>query len=234
MNPSSNHDISSVQPIANASEVTVFGDHRRDDREESQKYEGVQKINDGPMYEVYVRDINDHVTESNRTSKFDKAETAARAHDLVAFKLWGSRAKTNFPETQYKTALQAMADMTQTEVVDTVKRLSFTFSKLMSMYRGVTRYIRNTEEEAGRAFDVESIKLKGHNAITNFHIKFYNVEAIQHGETDEKIIYKPKDSVNIAQIFRPFAHLARIMINWNEEGEQQLESLMEIDGDVNG
>ncbi|CAJ1910319.1 unnamed protein product, partial [Sphenostylis stenocarpa] len=44
---------------------------------------------------------------------------------------------------------------------------------------------------SSRAFDVESIKLKRLNAITNFRIKLYNVGAVLLGETDlEKVMFQ--------------------------------------------
>ncbi|KAK7336600.1 hypothetical protein VNO77_17146 [Canavalia gladiata] len=228
MSSSSSNDISSVKPTVAASEGTsAFGDQRDHDREESQKYKGVEKIKNGSIYIGHVRD-NDHATESERTiylGKFNKDENAARAHDLVALKLGGSSAKTNFPESQYKKAREAMVDMTQKEVVDTV--------------RGHRR------EEAARAYDVESIKLKGKNAITNFNIKCYNVDAILKGETDEKVIYQSRDIVaEIVETSQPFQVLESIIGkdittmlygigNKNEEGEKEHERLVKIKEEAN-
>ncbi|KAL2320813.1 hypothetical protein Fmac_029782 [Flemingia macrophylla] len=215
-----NYDISSVQPTVAASEETSDFGHQKDDKEEPSGYRGVQTVKDKPFYISQVRE-ND-ATKSERITcvgKFDKEENAARAHDLVALKLLESNAKTNFPENQYKSAMEAMTEMSQTEVVETVRSLSFTFFKPISAYRGVSsrdlctgkweasfrqgsddiRFlgIFDTEEAAARAFDIESIRLKGHNARTNFNIKLYNVDAILHGETDENIIYQSKGTVAV-------------------------------------
>ncbi|RDX87055.1 AP2-like ethylene-responsive transcription factor PLT2, partial [Mucuna pruriens] len=117
------------------------------------------------------------------------------------------------------------------DVVDTVRRLSFTFSKSISMYRGVTRDFCNgkwqasfgigsdyrflgifdTEEEAARASDVESIRSRGHKAITNFNTKFYDVDAILRGETDdEKVICKLKGTVAL-EAMQPFEGLQNLI-----------------------
>ncbi|KAG5043375.1 hypothetical protein JHK85_007674 [Glycine max] len=179
-----NYDISSVQPIVAASEgTTVFGDQR-------------------------------NVREEPR--KFDKEVNAARAHDLVALKRGGSSAKTNFPESHYKTALEAMStDMTQTDVVDSV-RIDSSTAKWEAIF--VTSSDDNkslglfdTEEEAARAYDVESIRLKGYDAITNFNIRFYNVEAILKGVTDpEKVIYQSQDTVPV-EAMQPLEVLQNII-----------------------
>ncbi|XP_020213765.1 AP2-like ethylene-responsive transcription factor PLT2 [Cajanus cajan] len=249
-----NYDISSVQPtVAASEEISDFG-HQREDTEEPHSYQGVQKVKDKPIYIGQIPD-ND-ATKSDRLiylGKFDKDVHAARAHDLVALKLG---AKTNFPENQYKGAVEAMTDMTQTEVVDTVRRLSFTFFKSISTYRGVysrdlhtgkweasfgkgsddVRFlgIFDTEDAAARAFDVESVRLKGHNAITNFNIKFYNVDAILRGETNENVIYQSKGT-GAVEAMPSFEEVLQNIIangtskipddtsNVKREGEQELQ-----------
>ncbi|KAM6568468.1 hypothetical protein CsatB_016453 [Cannabis sativa] len=64
--------------------------------------------------------------------------------------------------SDYLTAIEAMENMTDQDVVATVRSAE-------------------SEEEAAIAFDVASIKLKGDKAITNFNIKSYNVKAILDG-----------------------------------------------------
>ncbi|KAK7336599.1 hypothetical protein VNO77_17145 [Canavalia gladiata] len=169
------------------------------DSKASQKYEGVEKMKDKLKYRGFVRDT-DHNTGVERTSEFDKEEEAARAHDLMALKLQGSSAKTNFPESKYQHTLKVIADMTQMEALDMIRSLSISITKYISTYRGVisrdvstgkwqafgigeatNRYSLGTfdiEEEAAKAFDVESIRLKGHKAVTNFSIDNYNVDDI--------------------------------------------------------
>ncbi|QCD97468.1 AP2-like factor [Vigna unguiculata] len=166
---------------------------------------------------------------------------------MVALKLGGSGVKTNFPETQYKSALEAMTDMSKTEVVDSVRMLSFTFTRAISIYRGVSRDFSTgkwqadldegndnriflglfeSEEEAARAYDIESIKLKGLKAITNFSIRFYNVDAILLGETDpEKVMYQPQFTVPLEamQAFDEVLYNITGQGNVNREGVQEFQ-----------
>ncbi|XP_024031169.1 AP2-like ethylene-responsive transcription factor PLT1 [Morus notabilis] len=155
-------------------------------RFKSSTYRGVQKIKDKETYVAHVYD-NGHLPKTGRTiylGRFDQEENAARAHDLVSLKFWGTSAQTNFPIIDYEKALEAMENLTDQDVVVAVRRSSSSFSRGKSKYRGVVR--SKSEEEAAIAFDIASIKLKGFKAITNFDLNSYNVKAILQGETEQK------------------------------------------------
>ncbi|XP_072960818.1 AP2-like ethylene-responsive transcription factor AIL7 [Typha angustifolia] len=131
---------------------------------------------------------------------YDKEEKAARAYDLAALKYWGPTATTNFPVENYMKEIEEMEDMTKQEYIASLRRKSSGFSRGASIYRGVTRHHQHgrwqarigrvagnkdlylgtfaTEEEAAEAYDVAAIKFRGTNAVTNFELSRYDVEAI--------------------------------------------------------
>nr|APQ47379.1 AP2/ERF domain-containing transcription factor [Vernicia montana] len=131
---------------------------------------------------------------------YDKEEKAARAYDLAALKYWGPTATTNFPVTDYTKELEEMKYVTKQEFIASLRRKSSGFSRGASIYRGVTRHHQQgrwqarigrvagnkdlylgtfaTEEEAAEAYDIAAIKFRGMNAVTNFEMSRYDVEAI--------------------------------------------------------
>ncbi|BAT99446.1 hypothetical protein VIGAN_10088800 [Vigna angularis var. angularis] len=131
---------------------------------------------------------------------YDKEEKAARAYDLAALKYWGPTATTNFPVSNYSKELEEMKHVTKQEFIASLRRKSSGFSRGASIYRGVTRHHQQgrwqarigrvagnkdlylgtfaTEEEAAEAYDIAAIKFRGANAVTNFEMNRYDVEAI--------------------------------------------------------
>ncbi|XP_042020267.1 AP2-like ethylene-responsive transcription factor AIL6 [Salvia splendens] len=131
---------------------------------------------------------------------YDKEDKAARAYDLAALKYWGPTATTNFPISNYTKEVEDMKHMTKQEFIASLRRKSSGFSRGASMYRGVTRHHQQgrwqarigrvagnkdlylgtfaTEEEAAEAYDIAAIKFRGINAVTNFEMNRYDVEAI--------------------------------------------------------
>ncbi|KAF8081975.1 hypothetical protein N665_0854s0012 [Sinapis alba] len=131
---------------------------------------------------------------------YDKEDKAARAYDLAALKYWGPAATTNFQITSYSKELEEMNHMTKQEFIASIRRKSSGFSRGASIYRGVTRHHQQgrwqarigrvagnkdlylgtfaTEEEAAEAYDIAAIKFRGINAVTNFEMNRYDVEAI--------------------------------------------------------
>ncbi|XP_022136720.1 AP2-like ethylene-responsive transcription factor AIL6, partial [Momordica charantia] len=131
---------------------------------------------------------------------YDKEEKAARAYDLAALKYWGPTATTNFPVSNYTKELEEMKHVTKQEFIASLRRKSSGFSRGASIYRGVTRHHQQgrwqarigrvagnkdlylgtfaTEEEAAEAYDIAAIKFRGLNAVTNFEMSRYDVEAI--------------------------------------------------------
>ncbi|KAL9152114.1 hypothetical protein ABFS82_11G098000 [Erythranthe guttata] len=121
-------------------------------------------------------------------SGYDKEDKAARAYDLAALKYWGATATTNFPHA------------TKQEFIASLRRNSSGFSRGASIYRGVTRHHQQgrwqarigrvagnkdlylgtfaMEEEAAEAYDIAAIKFRGLNAVTNFEMNRYDMEAI--------------------------------------------------------
>ncbi|XP_060213147.1 AP2-like ethylene-responsive transcription factor AIL6 [Lycium barbarum] len=131
---------------------------------------------------------------------YDKEDKAARSYDLAALKYWGATATTNFPASNYTKEIEEMKHMTKQEFIASLRRKSSGFSRGASMYRGVTRHHQQgrwqarigrvagnkdlylgtfaTEEEAAEAYDIAAIKFRGVNAVTNFEMNRYDVEAI--------------------------------------------------------
>ncbi|XP_010938211.2 AP2-like ethylene-responsive transcription factor AIL7 [Elaeis guineensis] len=131
---------------------------------------------------------------------YDNEEKAARAYDLAALKYWGPTATTNFPVKVYSREIEEMKNMSKQEFIASLRRKSSGFSRGASIYRGVTRHHQHgrwqarigrvagnkdlylgtfsTEEEAAEAYDVAAIKFRGANAVTNFELSRYDVEAI--------------------------------------------------------
>uniref|UniRef100_A0A3Q7GIR4 AP2/ERF domain-containing protein n=1 Tax=Solanum lycopersicum TaxID=4081 RepID=A0A3Q7GIR4_SOLLC len=131
---------------------------------------------------------------------YDKEDKAARSYDLAALKYWGTTATTNFPASDYTKEIEEMKHMTKQEFIASLRRKSSGFSRGASMYRGVTRHHQQgrwqarigrvagnkdlylgtfaTEEEAAEAYDIAAIKFRGLNAVTNFEMNRYDVEAI--------------------------------------------------------
>ncbi|CAK7339640.1 unnamed protein product [Dovyalis caffra] len=131
---------------------------------------------------------------------YDKEEKAARAYDLAALKYWGPTATTNFPVSNYTKEVEDMKYVSKQEFIASLRRKSSGFSRGASIYRGVTRHHQQgrwqarigrvagnkdlylgtfaTEEEAAEAYDIAAIKFRGLNAVTNFEMSRYNVEAI--------------------------------------------------------
>ncbi|KAG5007745.1 hypothetical protein JHK85_026287 [Glycine max] len=131
---------------------------------------------------------------------YDKEEKAARSYDLAALKYWGPTATTNFPVSNYSKEVEEMKHVTKQEFIASLRRKSSGFSRGASIYRGVTRHHQQgrwqarigrvagnkdlylgtfaTEEEAAEAYDIAAIKFRGANAVTNFEMNRYDVEAI--------------------------------------------------------
>ncbi|TKY58724.1 AP2 ethylene-responsive transcription factor AIL6 [Spatholobus suberectus] len=131
---------------------------------------------------------------------YDKEEKAARAYDLAALKYWGPTATTNFPISNYTKEIEEMKHAGKQEFIASLRRKSSGFSRGASAYRGVTRHHQQgrwqarigrvagnkdlylgtfaTEEEAAEAYDIAAIKFRGANAVTNFEMSRYDVEAI--------------------------------------------------------
>ncbi|KAK4261399.1 hypothetical protein QN277_004402 [Acacia crassicarpa] len=131
---------------------------------------------------------------------YDKEDKAARAYDLAALKYWGPTATTNFPVASYAKEMEEMKHVTKQEFIASLRRKSSGFSRGASIYRGVTRHHQQgrwqarigrvagnkdlylgtfaTEEEAAEAYDIAAIKFRGANAVTNFEMNRYDVEAI--------------------------------------------------------
>uniref|UniRef100_A0A0A0LFB3 AP2/ERF domain-containing protein n=1 Tax=Cucumis sativus TaxID=3659 RepID=A0A0A0LFB3_CUCSA len=72
---------------------------------------------------------------------YDEEESAARAYDLAALKYWGVTTITNFPISEYEKEIEIMQTMTKEEYLASLRRKSSGFSRGVSKYRGVARWI---------------------------------------------------------------------------------------------
>ncbi|KAJ8543992.1 hypothetical protein K7X08_025610 [Anisodus acutangulus] len=166
-------------------------------------YRGVTRHRWTGRYEAHLWDNScrrEGQARKGRQGGYDKEEKAARAYDLAALKYWGPTATTNFPVSNYTKELEEMKHMTKQEFIASLRRKSSGFSRGASIYRGVTRHHQQgrwqarigrvagnkdlylgtftTEEEAAEAYDIAAIKFRGMNAVTNFEMNRYDVEAI--------------------------------------------------------
>ncbi|XP_057961898.1 AP2-like ethylene-responsive transcription factor AIL6 isoform X2 [Malania oleifera] len=166
-------------------------------------YRGVTRHRWTGRYEAHLWDNScrrEGQARKGRQGGYDKEEKAARAYDLAALKYWGPSATTNFPISNYSKELEEMKHVTKQEFIASLRRKSSGFSRGASIYRGVTRHHQQgrwqarigrvagnkdlylgtfaTEEEAAEAYDIAAIKFRGVNAVTNFEMNRYDVEAI--------------------------------------------------------
>ncbi|PIN05867.1 hypothetical protein CDL12_21595 [Handroanthus impetiginosus] len=171
-------------------------------------YRGVTRHRWTGRYEAHLWDNScrrEGQARKGRQGGYDKEDKAARAYDLAALKYWGPTATTNFPISNYTKELEEMKHVTKQEFIASLRRKSSGFSRGASIYRGVTRtnscrhhqqgrwqarigrvagnkdlYLGTfaTEEEAAEAYDIAAIKFRGVNAVTNFEMSRYDVEAI--------------------------------------------------------
>ncbi|XVF59110.1 hypothetical protein PTKIN_Ptkin07bG0248700 [Pterospermum kingtungense] len=166
-------------------------------------YRGVTRHRWTGRYEAHLWDNScrrEGQARKGRQGGYDKEEKAARAYDLAALKYWGPTATTNSPISNYSKELEEMKHVTKQEFIASLRRRSSGFSRGASIYRGVTRHHQQgrwqarigrvagnkdlylgtfaTEEEAAEAYDIAAIKFRGVNAVTNFEMSRYDVEAI--------------------------------------------------------
>ncbi|GFY94086.1 AINTEGUMENTA-like 7 [Actinidia rufa] len=166
-------------------------------------YRGVTRHRWTGRYEAHLWDNScrrEGQARKGRQGGYDKEDKAARAYDLAALKYWGPTATTNFPVSSYTKEIEEMKHVTKQEFIASLRRKSSGFSRGASIYRGVTRHHQQgrwqarigrvagnkdlylgtfaTEEEAAEAYDIAAIKFRGVNAVTNFEMNRYDVEAI--------------------------------------------------------
>ncbi|KAK7378195.1 hypothetical protein VNO80_03633 [Phaseolus coccineus] len=181
----------------------------------SSVYRGVIKCNDD-RFEAYVWD-NSNPGERGRTGAYSNEVDAAKAHDLVSIRIGGLKALTNFHVRCYSKDMDEMRRMSKWDYICAVRGLGKGYTDADSPFRGVYRNrvptsrkwearlgregsptihlgTYYTAEDAARAYDIISIKLKGGEAITNFEWSSYETEGIM-----ESVITQATDGSIILQ-----------------------------------
>ncbi|MQL83839.1 hypothetical protein Taro_016341 [Colocasia esculenta] len=191
-------------------------------------YRGVTKHRWTGRYEAHLWDntcVREGIKRKGRQGGYDKEEKAARAYDLAALKYWGPPAATNFPASNYIREIEEMKHMTRQEFIACLRRKSTGFSRGASVYRGVTRHHQHgrwqarigrvagnkdlylgtftTEEEAAEAYDIAAIKFRGINAVTNFELSRYDIDAIASSNlpigSSKRLKHSPQEGSNQVQ-----------------------------------
>ncbi|KAG4927907.1 hypothetical protein JHK82_053599 [Glycine max] len=163
-------------------------------------YRGVIKCN-YQRFEAFVWDNSDP-GKRGRPGAYSTEVDAAKAHDLVSVKIGGLNALTNFPVRCYSKEMDEMRWMSTRDYISAVRWTGKDYSDGDSPYRGVYRSYMvpigkkwearlgregspnlhlgtyYTPEDAARAFDIISIKIKGRDAITNSDLNSYEVDGI--------------------------------------------------------
>ncbi|BAT85300.1 hypothetical protein VIGAN_04282900 [Vigna angularis var. angularis] len=182
----------------------------------SSVYRGVIKCNDD-RFEAFVWDNSDP-GEKGRTvyiGAYSSEVDAAKAHDLVSIRIGGLKALTNFHVRCYSKDMDEMRRMSKWDYICAVRGLGKGYTDGDSPFRGVYRVPTSrkwearlgregsptihlgtyyTAEDAARAYDIISIKLKGGKAITNFDWNSYETEGIM-----ESVIAQATDGSIILQ-----------------------------------
>ncbi|GMH44279.1 hypothetical protein BSKO_12213 [Bryopsis sp. KO-2023] len=131
---------------------------------------------------------------------YDDADAAAEAYDIVQIRTRGEDAKTNFPKARYKDVMEFISSKSLPELIAHIRRGSKGFSRGISEYRGVTlnpngrwearigaygsRHVYlglyAPQKEAAIHYDTALVRLRGHNAATNFALSNYERALEEH------------------------------------------------------
>jgi hypothetical protein len=167
-------------------------EHTKKSSRSTSKYRGVTHHCRTGRWEAHIWEDGKQVY----LGGFDGEEQAALAYDIAACKCRGETAVTNFAKENYARELANLSKVDKNDLVLSLRRQSKGGQpkKSSSKYRGVTKHqkgkwearignligkkyrylgLHQSEDEAAMAYDIEAVRLRGFDAVTNFDISEY-------------------------------------------------------------
>lgn len=169
---------------------------------------------------------------------FDCSMAAACAYDIVAIKVKGEKATTNFRKLLYSPYSQWIEETRVTEIIAHIRRQSRGFSRGHSRFRGVTQHpngrwearigvgtkshiylgLYGCQEQAARHYDEALVRLKGMSATTNFPLMKYTRQIEEH-----RLMVQQQSSADKNQSLKTRKSM-KVTVKWIKHGNGPLKS----------